>query len=266
MCVIFSCYNANPPEEDMHNGAESNIDGAGICWIDNFNTKTAQVSWKKGFKSDPKEVLAFIKEKNITFPYAIHFRTASIGGKSSELTHPFPITSQLEDDLEGSTRRVLMHNGHINSWKDWFTRIMFAAPDQEIPVGPWSDSRALAAVVNAKGEGVLSFVMESSRVLILDSLPSVGCKKTDPSSYFRHYGTWIDKKGYSQSTETWSRSVVCSRNAKWVAPSNGSGILLTSPTVSPKEVDQNCWTVEELDALVIEIRKEQDEARMLLGA
>lgn len=255
MCVIFSCWSANPPEDDLKRGAESNRDGAGVCWIDKFNTKDAVVKWKKGFKSDEEEVLTYIKDNKITFPYAIHFRTASIGGPAEELTHPFPITAKMEDWLEGSTRRVLMHNGHINSWKDWFTRIMFAAPDTEIPIGPWSDSRALAAVTHLKGEGVLNFIIDTSRVLVLDSLPSVGYKKNDPLSYFRHYGTWLKREGYSQSTETAPYAKCHSRAAY-------------SPTVTPttaQHVDSNLWTVEELDELVLTIRKEQDEARIILG-
>jgi hypothetical protein len=243
----------------MKNGAENNTDGAGICWVDKFGTKEAQVAWQKGFKSDAEEVLEYIKQNDIKYPFAIHFRTASIGGKCEELTHPFPITAKLEDFTSGYTRRVLMHNGHISSWKEWFTKIMFAAPNLEIPIGPWSDSRALAAAVFVKGEGILDFVMESSRVLVLDSLPSVGCKKSDPASYSRQYGRWIEKEGYSQSTETYSRAVICHRGS----PVNHCRVV--SPTVVTKAPDENCWTVEELDELVTIIRKEQDEARILLG-
>lgn len=268
MCVIYSCYEKTPSREELANGAESNTDGAGICWIKNFNTPKAATVWVKGLKSTPDAVLEAIEKHKITYPFGIHYRTASIGGKCDELTHPFPITDDLEDSTEGSARRVLMHNGHIADWKEWFTKIMFASA-MEIPVGPWSDSRALAAAVNIKGEGVIDFVIGTSRVMVLDSLASRGFPKDKPISYIRLYGNWIHKEGYDQSVETTPRRAVQSvdgwRHGRRGVYSSHKSCEVHESSSRVVTSGENNWSVDELESLISEIRKEQDEARVYLG-
>lgn len=294
MCVIYACYSGVPTERELEQGAFLNGDGAGVCWIENFNTKDARVRWKKGLASDAKEVLKVIEENKLTPPFGIHFRTASIGGKCAELTHPFPVDDVLSARSDGTTRRVLMHNGHIQKWKDWFFPIAIGAPDFEIPIGPWSDSRALAAAAALKGEGVLDFIMEGSRVMILDSIPSSGLRKDNPRSYIRLYGNWIDRPnlGYEQSCETfreseWERRggkghhdrdqrskclipVISGKKSDGNGPSGGGSGSREMGAVGPpvtevKPIQENCWTVDELEGLIKELRREQDEARVLLG-
>lgn len=268
MCVIYACWGKTPDKAELALGAEANSDGAGICWVDNFRQKGARVKWLKGLPSTADAVLEAIEKNKVTYPFAIHYRTASIGGKCDELTHPFPITSELSDDKTGDSRRVLMHNGHIADWKDWFTKIMFAN-SFEIPIGPWSDSRALAAVVNAKGEGVLDFVIGSSRVLVLDSLPSIGCSPKEPDSYFRRYGCWIKKDGWHQSCDTTPKIEVWThwRRKHYSGRSEDSSERCSVPILASTSTvhEENVWTIEELENLVAEVKKEQDEARVLLG-
>lgn len=270
MCVIYACHSSIPDAEELSRGAECNVDGAGIAWIDKFNTKDATVRWIKGLPSTAEAVLKVIESHKITLPCMIHYRTASIGGKSADLTHPFPITDRLESSITGHTRRVLMHNGHINGWKDWFKPITFAAPSFEIPHGPWSDSRALAAAVNIKGEGVLEFIIEGSRVVVLDAIASSGWKKAEPKSYIRLYGTWLEKEGWYQSVETRSKITVISGGDEWRKRSHchisrdarDSKSLPSAPATVHAE---NTWTVDELEHLISVLKKEQNEARILLG-
>ena len=270
MCVIYACHSTIPDEEELTLGAESNTDGAGVAWIDKFNTKEASVHWIKGLPSTAKAVLNVIKENKISFPCMIHYRTASIGGKSQDLTHPFPITDALEPSITGHTRRVLMHNGHINSWKEWFKPITFAAPDFEIPHGPWSDSRAIAAAVNIKGEGVLEFIIEGSRVVVLDAIASSGYKKSEPKSYLRLYGTWLEKEGWYQSVETRPKVIVIQNSTsgeEWRKRSHchiSKDNTKSFPAAIPVHSENN-WTVDELEKLISTLKKEQNEARILLG-
>lgn len=270
MCIIYSCYKGVPTKEEQALGAEGNIHGAGICWLEGMGTTKAKVRFLKGLKSDPDAVMEQIEKRKITFPYAIHYRSASIGGVCDELTHPFPITDDVEDYLEGSCRRVLMHNGHIGDWKKWFTQVMFST-DKQIPVGPWSDSRALAAVVNAKGEGILEFIIEQSRVLVMDAIPSQGYPKDDPLSYIRTYGTWIEKEqlGYSQSTSTYKRPKEAWQQGRDTrSHACGLPVVQDARVISnrdSREIQENSWTVDELQGLVSDLRKEQDAARVMLG-
>lgn len=269
MCIIFACHGKTPSEEDLNLGASCNKDGAGIAWIDSFGKKTAAVHWQKGLPSTGKAIIEAIEKHKITYPFVIHYRSASIGPSCSELTHPFPITNDLEDWSVGTTRRVLFHNGHIPEWKNWFIPVMFSAPSLEIPAGPWSDSRALAAVVNLKGEGILDFIRDSSRIAILDSIASEGFKKTDPISYIRTYGNWIEKDGWQQSCEykpakviVMKKSSVSSNSSieKWRRNSKDS-----KSCSFPSSSTENTYTVDELEELISTLKKEQDEARIMLG-
>lgn len=270
MCVIYACHSQLPSRDELLAGSNRNEDGAGICWLDKLGGKNPKVRWKKGLKSNPEAVLSFIKDNQIPFPLGIHYRTASIGGVCDELTHPFPIDVELPSDNEGSTRRVLMHNGHMGDWKDWFTKITFAQNDFQFPLGPWSDSRALAAVVALRGEGIIEIVSGSSRVMVLDSIPSLGYDKNDPQSYIRLFGSWINKEGYSQSCETKSQTVLCYRGSggrvRTGHATETDSRFPRSGLVSSGSSQENTWTIDELEALIEDIRKEQNEARLLLGA
>jgi len=261
MCVVYACWKETPSDSEMEDGAAANTDGAGICWSD-MSSKAGGVRWIKGLSSDTKEIREVLKKEKIGYPFAIHFRTASIGGKCKELTHPFPVDDLMEDsnlepgglELKGSARRVLMHNGHIQSFKDWLLPILLATPG-DCPSGPWSDSRALAVAAGYKGEAILEFIISGSRVMVMDSMPSVGASQKDPRSYIRLHGSgWISHEGWAQSQTTPSRS----KHTSW-EPAEPLHIL------PKRETKENAWTVEELQDLVTALRAEQNDAKILIG-
>jgi hypothetical protein len=281
MCVIYVCHENTPDMEELERGASSNRDGAGIAWVDREHHTTR---FAKGLPSDAKVIEKFLKDEKIPYPFAIHFRTASIGGVSDELTHPFTIDAPGEglDWLAGNCRRVLMHNGHLSDWQKFFLPAVLANSKDQVPMGPWSDSRALAWVVKLKGEGIINFILDNTRVVILDGLASKGCAKDDPSSYFRLYGKWISEKGYFQSCDTKWR-IASGKGRGSVAPSLPTGTLAatpsttvttpgnTTPTLSATSLSRpsgatelNVWSIEELETLVCQIEKEMkvDEERI----
>lgn len=235
------------------------------------------MQWIKGLRSDVDEVKKVIKDREITYPFAIHFRTASIGGKNLELTHPFPISDSGQGELALSSdgfqnkdyngklkpiRRVLMHNGHIGSWKNWLLPLMFAESGYLVPDGPWSDSRALAVAVALRGEGILDFIRDDSRVMILDSIPSVGGKVGNPEDYMRLFGNWVsyEKEGYSQSCSTPAKNT----KTRFFGPQCSRKPTSDITPISPK-LKENSWTVPELLKLMEDVRKDQMEARVLIG-
>lgn len=266
LCVIYSCWSAVPEDRELSDGAAANRDGAGICWIENLGKSDARVRWIKGLESDVEAVKKVIRDTKIKFPYAIHFRTASIGGVCEELTHPFSIVEKGSADLtkdldkaldqDGTARRVLMHNGHLNSWKQWLLPIMIMK-DIDFPPAPWSDSRALAVAVSLKGEAILEFIREDSRVMILDSIPSKGTDPKKLENYFRLFGSWNSHDGYAQSCVTPARRVfkdsrkdeACTR---YVCP-------------APQPTSDNVWSIQELEKLVADVKAEQTQAKILLG-
>jgi hypothetical protein len=126
-------------------GADTNRDGGGIAWIEK-----GRVRWEKGV--DIWRILDLVK--TVPLPFVIHFRMGTVGSKSGELCHPFPIEQKVPLDTKGKADAVLAHNGH---WSDWqfICKKMLQPPR---PKGEWSDSRAMARLAAIYGEKVLAML------------------------------------------------------------------------------------------------------------
>jgi predicted glutamine amidotransferase len=96
-------------------------------------------------------------------PFLLHFRIATAGGVSKELTHPFPIEPTASLALEGECESVLMHNGHFSEWQKVLLNNI--SPTYKFPEGDWSDSRAMAFIASIHGEHVLKLFEEKITVL-----------------------------------------------------------------------------------------------------
>ena len=79
MCVIFAATAARPTREELTKANDANPDGIGIAWLD---SKRGFVRWIKGL--DLKQTINIVE--STPFPFAVHFRYATIGGKSREST------------------------------------------------------------------------------------------------------------------------------------------------------------------------------------
>jgi hypothetical protein len=194
VCVIYACESALPSDKELEQGALCNADGAGIAWL-----KGGKVHWLKGLESDPKVIAETLKEQKIDFPFALHFRAASIGGIDPELTHPFPLSPEVETWLAGSHSHVLFHNGTWSMWDNTLRDMILYNEGMTLPSGPWNDTRALAFIAAHKGIDILQFISKESRELIMHN------NKTNPFTYF---GKWYEHKGWSQSIDTdlqWNR-------------------------------------------------------------
>lgn len=160
MCVIFVVDDEHTrPEEDHIRAAfQSNDDGAGAAW-----RQDGMVAWRKGL--DQAQMIEL--NQSLPVPYVLHFRIASCGGIKSELTHPFEIGTQETAGgvLEGLTANpVLFHNGH---WSDWQRELKDAVYKSRLtlPTGPWSDTRAMAWMVEKFGPGMLEFIPPTNRLV-----------------------------------------------------------------------------------------------------
>ena len=280
MCVIYACYKGLPEHEELVRGAKRNSDGAGIAWI-----KDRRVYWEKGLKSDAEVIEKFVEAQGIKPPFAIHFRTASVGGRADELTHPFPIGPKVETWLEGNASAVLFHNGHVHDWEKHFMHVMYntsgLCPDSE---GGWSDSRALAYLVATKGEGVLHFVRGRSRVCIFKATKYKNPEHDEIPNMALH-GDWIHDKthGYFQSVSTYAGREVTPGKATGrgtMSPaaagsgttragsgttSTGGGATSRSGFQSAGPSGTNVWTLEEIADVITQLEKEQEDAKNTLG-
>lgn len=153
MCVIFSTFGVDPPQELLEEGARRNSDGAGVAWQDNGG---AIVRWKKGI-NDVEEIIEMIK-KGLPHPYMIHFRKKSIGEAAASLTHPFPLDPDVPTALEGETTKgVLAHNGTWHMW-DKDCRPAIFGLGRPVPGGLWNDSRMLTYITAHYGVHALQFL------------------------------------------------------------------------------------------------------------
>ena len=166
MCVIFWVTKTRPTQDMVERAFEHNKDGGGCAWRENEpagadRAGESVVVWKKGLELDEMIELC----ATMPLPYIAHFRVASIGGIRPSLTHPFPINKNGSLALEGRTREhVLFHNGH---WKEWNGYCMSAAVNSStrIPVGRWSDTRAMAWLCSIYGNGFMEFLPEQKGVI-----------------------------------------------------------------------------------------------------
>lgn len=155
MCVIAYTEKTRLNERQVEGMFNSNNAGAGIAWREREKDGTRVVRWEKGL--DLKDIQTMVKQ--CPPPYVAHFRIPSCGGPSKTLTHPFPISRQTTLELSGRTKgHVLFHNGHWNRWKE--TLLEAALKKGDLPVGKWSDSRAMAFVASVYGLGVLELIEE----------------------------------------------------------------------------------------------------------
>lgn len=140
-----------PTPEQIEKCYEQNPSGAGVAWREG-----GLVKWKKGLNlQEAQDLIA-----ELPMPFVAHFRIPSCGGSVKSLCHPFPINKAVSLALEGETKDyVLFHNGH---WGPWKTSMMEATLKMraKLPVGHWSDSRAMAWMANLYGPGVLDFIDE----------------------------------------------------------------------------------------------------------
>lgn len=295
MCVIYVCKKTLPEIDELNRGAEFNDDGAGIAWLaptpeaakdeaKKNDPAHLQVWWDKTLKT-AKDVEQFIKDKKIPLPYIIHFRTASVGDACSELSHPFPVVEGVPLWTAGRASEVLFHNGHIGDWDSQLLKFA-QGTDEPVPMGDWSDSRALAWFTHLKGNGILPFLAKGSRVAVMYSDPdTVGSKKYSRiHDHITMYGSgWISKEGYAQSisTEWRNRGGVrqgdaCSMpGAKSTTPTaggDGKSVAVLPPSKSADvkfgvdEFPPNTYTLAELHQILRQVEGEQRDARVAAGA
>jgi hypothetical protein len=153
MCVILVSEKDRASAEDVRNANRANSDGIGVSWVED-----GKVHWRKGISVEA----ALWYASSLPQPYAMHFRLATVGGKTLKLTHPFPLEMNVPLALGGATERgVLLHNGH---WNDW---------DAVMPAkvlrnnGAWSDSRAIAWLVQRVAVPSRLLTIAGGRVAIM---------------------------------------------------------------------------------------------------
>jgi len=131
MCVIVHTPDKKhrPSLDTLRACERANPHGNGIAW-----QYSGRVHYLKGLSAPSiAEVLDTLEG-----PVVIHFRYATVGAKSTELCHPFPVTQSARPQPYGTARSVLFHNGHWAEWEE------FEFIHNLELHGPVSDSRVIA--------------------------------------------------------------------------------------------------------------------------
>lgn len=160
MCTIIVCMSGTPTIEELEEADKANGDGAGIAWPGKDKDGNPVVHYRRGLSS-VKEIQEVYKKEKLkgVFPFIIHFRAASSGGKDARLTHPFPLDKVASLELSGTAPGVLAHNGTWSGWRTDLREMARAAKGSlRIPRGPWSDSRAMAFLTANFGPGYMETV------------------------------------------------------------------------------------------------------------
>ena len=184
MCQILFSESANPPREAIVDSNAMNRDGFGFAYV-----KDKKVTWNKGFSKEELTDDIIDHYLSLPFPKAIHFRLATHGGTTQELTHPFPIKRGNPHDLKGDAKAVLFHNGIWHSYDDRLREaILSGTLNPNVMKGGMSDSRAMAVLAQRFGLDILDLLnLGSNKVLVLTE------------DRYVTYGSWTEKEGWSAS-------------------------------------------------------------------
>jgi hypothetical protein len=169
MCVIIIAQKRLPTTEELRSAWVRNEDGAGVAWIER-----GKVKWVKGLMSfnDVVELLPKVK-----LPCVWHFRSATHGGVSQALTHPFLISPKapFSNPLKGALKTgeaLLFHNGVEGQAIHQLLQLLVIKGmrlNEQV-----SDTRAIAIIIALVGECALS--MFSSKFVLFRSDGSITIK------------------------------------------------------------------------------------------
>ena len=152
MCVIIIAQKRLPTTEELKRAWQRNEDGAGVAWMER-----GKVKWVKGLMrlNDVLELLPKVK-----LPSVWHFRSATHGGVSQALTHPFLISPRMpfSNPLKGVLKdgeSLLFHNGVEGQAISNLINLL-AIKNLRLDDTVMSDSRAIAIAISLVGEVALT--------------------------------------------------------------------------------------------------------------
>ena len=113
MCIIIACDpNCRPSRGVIERSFAANPDGAGLMYADG-----GTVTIRKGFMDLP-DYLDALADVPDDVPLVLHMRIGTGGGNVPELTHPFPVTNDVDDlhALDITVPVGIAHNGVLHDY------------------------------------------------------------------------------------------------------------------------------------------------------
>ena len=120
MCIAIIIHKGSVVPSDIifKRCFKKNPDGAGFAHCIKDKDGNDAVHYHKGFATIEDFLKAYHEEIIPDETHIVHFRKKSSGGMAMEFTHPFPITTNINElhKLEGNSDvGVLFHNGTIKT-------------------------------------------------------------------------------------------------------------------------------------------------------
>lgn len=195
---------------EMH---KDNPHGGGVAWHEG-----GAIRFERGL--DDAAIWALQQNNALTYPYLLHFRWATHGGITPQLTHPFPLGPRaLYGELSGRAPAVLMHNGVWNGYAQYLGRVQ--APKSVIKAA--SDTAIAAYMLGVDPDFVdqLDSIPWACAVMTVDdegamTLGEFGRTWTSWNDDGNRYSnlSWLPaeewwrangyKRSYTQPTHSWS--------------------------------------------------------------
>jgi len=185
--------------QEIKKAFEMNNDGAGFAWISQDENKNKRLNYRKGFMNVDDLIEAY-KANNMKSirPHVVHFRNAT-SAVVPELTHPYAVNSQMENELEYTgISPLLFHNGVFHNWKERMLDF-FISRGVEIPPGQFSDTRFIAIMIATLGRNGLSLLNAGKFVYVsINKIDLIGDFINDHGilySNLSYKGSYYDKGG-----------------------------------------------------------------------
>jgi glucosamine 6-phosphate synthetase-like amidotransferase/phosphosugar isomerase protein len=183
MCIIIVAMKNKVDEKTVREAFRVNSDGAGIAW-----REKNKIRWIKGLM-DVEDLIKELKSIN-NFPHILHCRSATSGGRSKELTHPFPCDGITKNTVIGEAKAVLFHNGVVHNYEEllWKCANILGRKtlNRILEYPSLSDTLVVAEIVGKLGKNFLKLL--SGRWVYFTQ------------TELTFYGTFIKKDGFYYSS------------------------------------------------------------------
>lgn len=193
MCVIIYCKKDGnrPTEKVLKKCEQANPHGIGVA----YQRKGSDMyTVAKGISFNTLIKIMNRHDGEI----GIHFRYATVGGKTKELCHPFPTTPKVETWLDYESNAILFSNGTWENWDESYEMHRQLLKLKKLD-GQMSDTRALAKLVSKHGKtGFLNYVKD-----VHAKHDFVRCLIMKTSKPAAMTGTWHKVGGVMYSNTRW---------------------------------------------------------------
>ena len=158
MCIIGFAKTRKMSAAEIDRCWHSNSHGAGLAWW----LEDGQTMFSKGFMVFDEFVRMHDRMKP---PYVAHFRIATGGSRSPQLTHPFIISKESPLVLSDVGQKIIFHNGIISDWEKMYLGMKMR---NEALQGEVMDSRVFAALLH-KDISLIKDIPGWSRFAVMDN-------------------------------------------------------------------------------------------------